>query len=365
MIIKASWVGIITNFMLAGFKAFIGIASHSIAITTDAINNVSDAASSVITIAGTKLAGKESDRKHPFGYGRIEYITATVISLLVLYAGIKAVSESIEKIINPVAPEYNPVSLVIILGAVFAKIILGKYVTGVGKKAKSDALVNSGKDALMDSAISSTTLVAAVIYIKTGISLEAWLGAIIGLVIVKAGYSMLAETMSKILGERADVELARNIKAAVKKHPEVINTYDLILHDYGPDSHTGSIHIEISDSMTATEIDKLSRRIMIDVYREYKVALTAIGVYSQNTTDPEAMADREKVREIVLAVPHVLQMHGFYIDRENKEMRFDIVVSFDSENRRATYNEAMDRVIAEYKGYKIQGAMDMDYSELN
>ena len=365
MIIKASWVGIITNFMLAGFKAFIGIASHSIAITTDAINNVSDAASSVITIAGTKLAGKESDRKHPFGYGRIEYITATVISLLVLYAGIKAVSESIEKIINPVAPEYNPVSLVIILGAVFAKIILGKYVTGVGKKAKSDALVNSGKDALMDSAISSTTLVAAVIYIKTGISLEAWLGAIIGLVIVKAGCSMLAETMSKILGERADVELARNIKAAVKKHPEVINTYDLILHDYGPDSHTGSIHIEIPDSMTATEIDKLSRRIMIDVYREYKVALTAIGVYSQNTTDPEAMADREKVRQIVLAVPHVLQMHGFYIDRENKEMRFDIVVSFDSENRRATYNEAMDRVIAEYKGYKIQGAMDMDYSELN
>ena len=181
VIIRTSIIGILANVFLAAFKAVVGFASNSIAIVMDAVNNVSDAASSVITIVGTKLAGKEPDRKHPFGYGRIEYLSAMVISILVLYAGITAFVESVKKIINPDTPDYSAVTLIIVAVAVVVKIILGRYVKGVGKKVNSDSLVNSGEDATLDSIISASTLVAAAIYLIFHISLEAWLGAIIAL----------------------------------------------------------------------------------------------------------------------------------------------------------------------------------------
>ena len=365
IIIRTSIIGILTNVLLASFKAVIGITSSSIAIVMDAVNNLSDAASSIITIAGTKLAGKESDRKHPFGYGRIEYITAMVISIIVTYAGLKAVTESVEKILEPQTPEYTATGLIIIAAAVIAKIVLGRYVVKVGKDVNSDSLVNSGKDAVLDSVISASTLAAAGIYMASGISLEAWLGVIIGLIIVKAGYEMLAETMSKILGERADAELARQIKATVKDFPDVNAAYDLVIHNYGPDTYHASVHIEVPDSLFASDIDKLSRKIQSEVYRKHQVALTAIGVYSMNTKDPEAMAARDRINEIVTSVPNVLQMHGFYMNREDKEMRFDIVVSFEAKNRRDAYNEALERVRKEYPDYNLMVAMDMDYSEIN
>lgn len=365
IIIRTSIIGILTNVLLASFKAIIGITSSSIAIVMDAVNNLSDAASSIITIAGTKLAGKESDRKHPFGYGRIEYITAMVISIIVTYAGLKAVTESVEKILEPQTPEYTATGLIIIAAAVIAKIVLGRYVVKVGKDVNSDSLVNSGKDAVLDSVISASTLAAAGIYMASGISLEAWLGVIIGLIIVKAGYEMLAETMSKILGERADAELARQIKATVKDFPDVNAAYDLVIHNYGPDTYHASVHIEVPDSLFASDIDKLSRKIQSEVYRKHQVALTAIGVYSMNTKDPEAMAARDRINEIVTSVPNVLQMHGFYMNREDKEMRFDIVVSFEAKNRRDAYNEALECVRKEYPDYNLMVAMDMDYSEIN
>lgn len=364
IIIRTSIIGIVANFLLAGFKAVIGTASHSVAIIMDAVNNMSDAASSLITIAGTKLAGKESDKKHPFGYGRIEYITSMAISILVVYAGLKAVTESVEKIIEPQAPAYTATGLVIITVAVAVKIVLGRYVEKTGHKVNSDSLVNSGKDATLDSVISASTLLAAAIYMIWGISLEPWLGAVIGLVIVKAGYGMLADTLSKILGERADIEVARQLKATVNRFPEVNAAYDLIIHNYGPDAYNASVHIEVPDSLSASDIDKLSRRIQSEVYQKHQIALTAIGVYSMNTKDPEAMAARDKVNELVTSVPHVLQMHGFYMDRENKEMRFDIVVSFESKDRRNSYNEALELVMKEFPGYRLLVAMDMDYSEI-
>lgn len=364
IIIRTSVIGIVANFLLAGFKAVIGATSHSVAIIMDAVNNLSDAASSLITIAGTKLAGKESDKKHPFGYGRIEYITSMAIAILVTYAGLKAVTESVEKIIEPQAPEYTATGLVIIAVAVVVKIVLGRYVEKTGHKVNSDSLVNSGKDATLDSVISASTLLAAGIYMIWGISLEAWLGAVIGLVIVKAGYEMLADTLSKILGERADIEVARQLKATVNSFPEVNAAYDLIIHNYGPDAYNASVHIEVPDSLSASDIDKLSRRIQSEVYEKHQIALTAIGVYSMNTKDPDAMAARDKVRDLVTSVPHVLQMHGFYMDRENKEMRFDIVVSFESKDRRNSYNEALDLVMKEFPGYRLLVAMDMDYSEI-
>lgn len=363
VIIRTSVIGIIANVLLAAFKAFIGLASNSIAIVMDAVNNISDAASSVITIVGTKLAGREPDKKHPFGYGRIEYLSAMIISVLVLYAGVTAFTESVKKILHPETPDYSVVSLVIVAVAVVVKILLGRYVKSVGEKVNSDSLVNSGEDATLDSIISAATLIAAVIYLIFYVSLEAWLGAMIAVVIIKSGIEMLRDTLSKILGERADAELAREIKKTIISHSKVSGVYDLVMHNYGPDSYNGSVHIEVPDTLSADDLDKLIRKISVDVYSKHDVILTAVGVYSVNTKDPEAIEVRERVRELVLGSQYVIQMHGFYVDRVEKTMRFDMVISFEAKDRSEVYRQVLAKVQNAFPDYTLQVTMDTDFSE--
>lgn len=362
-IVRTSVIGIIANVFLAAFKAVIGLMSSSIAIIMDAVNNISDAGSSLITIIGTKLAGREPDKKHPFGYGRVEYLSAMVISVIVLYAGVTSLVESVKKIINPDIPDYSTVSLIIVGAAVVVKIVLGRYVKSVGKKVNSASLVNSGEDATLDSVISASTLVAAAIFLIFDISLEAWLGAIISLVIIKSGFEMIKETVSQILGERNDADLAKSIKETVTGFPDVQGAYDLVLNNYGPDTWNGSIHIEVPDTYSADRLDQLIRSIQVKVYEEHHVILTAIGVYSVNTKDAEIIEAYKKVKDLVLSHEYVRQIHGFYMDKEKKTLRFDIVVSFDAEDRRAVYGKVIEAVGKEYPGYELQVAMDTDFSE--
>ena len=361
-IIRTSVIGILANVLLAGFKAVVGMMSGSIAIVMDAVNNISDAASSIITIVGTKLAGKAPDRQHPFGHGRAEYLSAMIISVLVLYAGITAFVESVKKIIHPETPEYTAVTLIIVAVAVAVKILLGRYVKSVGERVNSDSLVNSGEDATLDSVISASTLVAAGIYILFHISLEAWLGAVIAIIIIKSGVDMLRETLSRILGERADMEMIQGIKKTIASYPEVHGVYDLILHNYGPDAFQGSVHIEVQDTLTAVQLDKLIRSISEDVYRQHNIILTAVGVYSINTHDPKAVEARTRVQKIVLAHPNIIQMHGFYLDEEEKTIRFDMVVSFDEKDRRSLYKEVCREVQEAYPDYTVNAALDLDFS---
>ena len=362
-IVRTSIIGIIANVFLAAFKAVIGLMTNSIAIVLDAINNISDAGSSLITIIGTKLAGREPDKKHPFGYGRIEYLSAMIISVIVLYAGITSLVESVKQIVHPETPDYNTVSLIIVAVAVAVKILLGRYVKSVGVKVNSDSLINSGEDATLDSVISASTLVAAGIFLIFHISLEAWLGAVISLVIIKSGIEMLRDTISQILGEKNDPELARSIKKTVVSFPEVQGAYDLVLNNYGPDTWNGSIHIEVPDTYSADRLDQLIRDIQTAVYKQHQVILTAIGVYSMNTRDEEIIETQKKVREIVFSHQYVKQMHGFYLIRDQKAMRFDIVVSFDAEDRKAVYEEVLADVQKAFPDYTLQVAMDTDFAE--
>ncbi len=364
VIIRASIIGIVANVFLAGFKALIGIISSSISIVLDAVNNLSDALSSVITIIGTKLAGREADKKHPFGYGRIEYLSSLVISGIVLYAGVTSLVESIKNIINPKEPDYSVVSLVIVGLAVFVKIGLGLFVKTTGEKVNSDSLINSGKDALLDSVISSATLVAALIFTFSGVSLEAYLGAIISLVIIKAGFEMLSDTVSKLLGEPGDVQLLQDIKKTVCEFPGVRGAYDLILHNYGPDTYSGSIHIEVDDDFKIDRLDELNREIMVAVNQKYHVLLTAVGVYSVNTKDEDTIRLKEEIGKLVLAHKFVKQIHGFYYSRKEQSVRFDVVISFDAESRQAVFAEVYEELKAKYPNLQFALAMDMDYGEI-
>ena len=363
VIVKTSIIGIAANVFLAAFKAVIGFVSNSIAITLDAVNNISDAASSLITIVGAKLAAREPDKEHPFGYGRIEYMSAIIISVIVLYAGVTSLIESVKQILQPETPDYSTLSLIIVAVAVVVKIFLGRYVKNVGEQVNSDALVNSGEDAKLDSVISASTLVAAGIFLTFHISLEAWLGAVISLVIIKAGIDMLKETLSKILGERNDKELAKSIRKTITAFPGVRGAYDLVLHNYGPDSWQGSIHIEVPDTYGANQLDKMLREIMVEVMQKHNVLLTAIGVYSFNTRDEEISRLEKKIREIVFSHQYVRQIHGFYLTKETKNIRFDLVISFDAPNRQVVFQEVVAHMQEEVPDYELQVVMDTDFSE--
>ena len=363
-IVRTSIIGIAANVLLAGFKAVVGLLANSIAIVLDAVNNISDAGSSLITIVGTKLAGRQPDRKHPFGYGRIEYLSAMLIAMIVLYAGITSLIESVKQIIHPETPDYSTASLIIVGVAVIVKILLGRYVKSVGEKVNSDSLVNSGKDALLDSVISAATLLAAGIFMVFHVSLEAWLGAVIALLIIKSGAEMLRETVSRILGEPNDAHLVEAIKKTVRSFPDVSGAYDLVLNNYGPDSYNGSIHIEVPDSYTAVQLDHLIREITVKVHDEHNVILTGIGVYSVNTRDKEVMEAKAKAEKIVLAHEHVKGIHGFYLRHDPKFIRFDVVISFAATDRRAVYNQVVADVQKAFPDYQLQIAMDTDFSEV-
>jgi cation diffusion facilitator family transporter len=363
IIVRTSIIGILANLFLAGFKAAVGLLSNSISVVLDAVNNLSDALSSVITIIGAKLSAKPADKKHPLGYGRVEYLSALIIGVIVLYAGVTAAIESVKKIIEPEIPDYSAVALIIIAVAVLVKIVLGLYVIRSGRRANSDALVASGKDALMDSIISASVLLAAAIYLIWGISLEAYLGVIISVFIMKAGFEVLRDTISQLLGERIDSELSKTIKDELCSYPEVSGAYDLILHAYGPEKLTGSVHIEVADTMTAVELDALERRITAEMYAKHKVAITGISVYAVNLSDPETDNLFHAVHDMVMAYDEVLQIHGFHLDKEKSLVNFDLIIGFDAKDRLAVRDEIAARLKEEYPQYTFCIVLDNDISD--
>ncbi len=362
VIVRTSIIGILTNVFLAAFKAAVGFFSNSIAVTLDAVNNLSDALSSVITIIGTKLAGRLPDKKHPLGYGRIEYLSSMIVSAIVLYAGITALVESVKKIIHPEAADYSFISLLIIAVAIAVKLILGRFVKSRGEKVNSGALVASGSDASFDAILSASVLASAIIYLATGISLEAFVGAAISVVIIKAGIEMLTETLDDILGQRPDAEVSRQVKKLLAEEPEVRGAYDLIINNYGPSKNIASVHLELPDTMTAEEIDRLTRRVEYKVYRETGIILTGISVYAYNTKNDEAAEIRNRVQQIVMSHDWALQMHGFHVDTADKVMRFDVVMSFDVEPK--TGLEEITAEIREiYPDYTVRITPDTDLSD--
>lgn len=360
-IFKTSLIGIGVNVLLVIFKAIIGLAANSIAIILDAVNNLSDALSSVITIIGMKLAGKPADKKHPMGYGRIEYLTSAIISVIVLYAGVQSLISSVKQIIHPEKAEYSTVSLIIVGVAVGVKLLLGLYVKRSGKRVNSDALIASGTDALFDSIISASTLVAAVIFLTTGLSLEAYLGVVISAIIIKSGIEMLRETLSKILGERIDAELSNAIKNTVRGVDGVRGAFDLVLNNYGPENYLASVHIEVPDYFTAAKIDEITREIQRRVMDEHGIYMVAVGVYSYNTKNDEAAAVRNEIEKLVFAHKGILQLHGFYYNKEKKAISFDFVAEFGVS--RAVEEEIRRDVKSKYPDFTLDIAMDTDISD--
>jgi cation diffusion facilitator family transporter len=360
IIVRTSIIGILANLFLALFKAIVGFASNSIAVILDAVNNLTDALSSVITIIGTKLAGKKPDKKHPLGYGRVEYLTAMIIAAIILYAGISALFESVDKIINPVEADYSVISLVIIGSAVIVKVFLGRYVKSVGKKVNSSSLVASGTDALYDAILSASVFMSAIIFTIWGLSLEAYVGILISVMIIRAGIEILRDTLDDIIGKRTDEGLTDAIKETICSHENVSGAYDLILHTYGPERIIGSVHIEVPCTMTADELDKLQREIAADVMQKHGIIMAGIGVYALDTCNAEAMRIRSEISDIVMSHEGVVQMHGFRADTENKTIVFDLIIDYDLSDRDSLYCHIDKELRSKYPDYTIRMTLDAD-----
>ena len=361
-IIKTSIIGVIANVILAAFKAVVGLVTNSIAVTLDAVNNLSDALASIITIVATVLSGKLPDKKHPLGYGRIEYLSGMIVAALVLYAGITAGVESVKKIIHPEVADYSMISLVIIAAAVVVKFVMGRLIAAKGKELNSSSLIATGADASFDSVLSLSVLISAIIFIKFHISLEAYVGVVIAIIIIKSGFEMMRDTVDEILGQRAEKDMVAKIKSLINEEEEVRGAYDLFINNYGPNKNYASIHIELPDTMTVDEVDVLTRRLQAKVYTETGVILTGVGVYSYNTSNEEVAHMRNDISHIVMNHEWAIQMHGFYVDMESKAIRFDVVFSFVINPEEGV--EILTREIGEkYEGYMIHISPDIDIAD--
>ena len=365
IIVQTSIIGIAANVALAAFKAVVGLLSNSIAVILDAVNNLSDAISSIITIAGTKLSNRAADREHPFGHGRIEYITTTVIAAIIMYAGISSLIESVKGILNPETPEYSTTSLVIIAVAVVVKIVLGRFVQARGRRVHSDTLIASGSDALFDAILSTSVFTAALIFTFTKISLQAYVGVVISGFIIKASVEMLRGSMKEIIGMRADSELSIRVAEIVANDPEAEGVYDLILHSYGPDRYVGSFHTEISDQMTATEIDSMTRRLTSEIYDQTdgQIIVAAIGIYARNTQDNTVIGMRTEITKIAMQHDGVIQVHGFTANIDEKYVAFDMVVEFGFDSEALMYHIMQD-ISEKYPDFSLNIKIDRDTSDL-
>lgn len=361
-IIQTSIIGIIVNTLLVAFKMGVGLIAGSISIILDAVNNFSDALSSAITIIGTKLSGKKPDKKHPYGYGRIEYVTSAIIAVIVLVAGISSAKESVTNIFHPTETSFSIVSLVIIAVAIVAKLAVGLYVKKVGKAIRSGSLIASGSDALFDAVLSTATLVSAILSFVWGINVEGYLGAVISVFIIKAGIEMLLETLHSIIGERADKELTDALTDAIAAHEGVRGVYDLTVHNYGPNQQMATAHIELSDATTAKTIHLLTRQIAMEIFAQFGIILT-LGIYASNDSTPESREIKESARALVAQHSEILQMHGFYVDEGTRCVMFDLIIDFKADAA-SIQQQLQQTLAAQYPEYQFDIVLDSDYSDI-
>ena len=359
-IIITNIINIIANILLSSLKIIIGLIINSISIVSDGINNASDTASSIVAIIGTKLAAKAPDKDHPYGHGRLEYIASLVVSGLIIYAGLAAGYASIKKIINPIEPSYSLISIILLISAILIKVFISIYASKKGKEVNSPVLIACGKDAFNDVLLTSSVLIAALLYIIFNINVEAFIGLTVSIYIFISGIDLILESIKNLLGTRVDNDLAISIKKEVEKEKEVQGAYDLHLSNYGPDNYIGSIHIELYEKLTVAEVDKISRRITKNIYDKYGVNLHTIGVYSINKDNKKNNNIKKDIEKIVFSHNEVLQMHGFYIDMNDKFINLDIVIDYKIKNKDNLSKEIIKSIKKKYKDYKINMTIDID-----
>lgn len=324
----AGAVGILVNVLLFSIKLSVGLLAGSVAVMADAFNNLSDAASSIITIIGFKMANKPADAEHPFGHGRIEYISALIVSFLVMLVGLQFIKSSLERITNPSIVKFEVIPFLLLLVSIFFKLWLSKFNKTVGHKINSSALKAAATDALGDVFTSSTVVISFLLAKFTQFPLDGYIGVFVACAIIYSGYGLIKETLNPLLGEAPDPVLVNNISDMVMSYENINGIHDLVVHNYGPGRIMASIHAEIP-----SDIDVMTIHHIIDTAeREISKKLNIYLVIHMDPicVDTDEIIDARKIVEDVLKTyPAVKSLHDFRVVGENdiKNLIFDIVVN--------------------------------------
>ena len=324
---NTSILGIVANLLIAGVKVVLGVLTSSVAIVSEGVNNAGDVLTSVLTMVGTKLACRHPDAKHPFGYGRLEYLTALVIAVVIIVSGIEMLIESVKLIFRPEPLEVSYLALGIVAGSAVLKFALGLYTIAMGRKANSSALEAVGIDCRNDAFGSAITIVACITFLTTGFSIDAYAGIVISAFIVKSGVGILKGTVAEILGRPGDAELARRIYRRIRETKGVENAADMMLHNYGPDAWSGSVNVEMDHDLSVGEIYGILHALQLAIMHEERVTMV-FGVYAVDRDHEESKAVRNAVVNFVKQREHVKSFHAIYLEPGTNRIYCDLVVDY-------------------------------------
>lgn len=323
-----SFLGILVNLLVASVKVILGLLASSMAIISEGINNASDALTSVLTLLGTKLAGKKPDAKHPFGYGRIEYLTSLIISGLIIITGVEMIKSSIDLIFNPKEMDITMVALLAVAISAVIKFFLGIYTIKMGKKADSSALTAVGLDCRNDSFISIVTIASAVIFLVFHISVDAYVGIFMSLLVLKTGIEILIDTIGELIGRPGEEELAKKLYREIRSCDIIMNAADMMLHNYGPEKYSGSVNVEIDHAMTVEEVYEKLHALQLKIMYEYGVTMV-FGIYAVDNDHEEVKAIRKSVGQYLLNHEHILNFHAVYLEPNTNKVYCDLVVDYE------------------------------------
>ena len=341
----ASVVGIFCNVLLFSVKLAIGLILSSLAVTADAFNNLSDAASSIISFVGVKMAGKPADAEHPFGHGRIEYIAALIVSFLVIEVGFTFFKSSISKIMHPEEITFDPVPFIILILSILVKLWMAFFNNKLGKRIDSKVMLATAADSLGDVITTSATVISIVICHFTSINVDAIAGLIVSGIVIRSGVSIAKDRLEPLIGQRVPSELYQKITDMVESYEGIVGAHDLIVHNYGPNRSMATIHAEVPNDVSIEASHEIIDRIERDAKKKLNILLV-IHMDPIEMRDEEVLELRDKTSHIVHALDPELHFHDFRVLKENekKNLVFDLVVPDSYTEKDA--NRVMHQLIA-------------------
>jgi len=360
IITVTSGLGIFTNIVMALTKVIIGMMASSIAIISEGVNNASDVMSAVIALVGSKLAQKHPDEKHPFGYGRIEYLVSLVISVLIMVTGVEMVKGSVDLIFHPEELGINYLALFIIAASAVIKFFLGSYTEKMGKKADSGALIGVGVEGKSDAFASIITIVSSLIFLIFHFSVDAYAGILVSLLIIKAGAELLLETVGDLVGRPGEHELAVQLYKEIRETEGIISAVDMILHNYGPDSWSGSVNVEIDHNKTVGEIYEFLHELQLRIYHEHNVIMV-FGIYAVDNDHDEIVELRTRIASFVKEHEHVKSYHAVYMTEKEMRIYCDFLVDYKLKDWEATREEFVKYLSVFYPEYEIVLTIETEF----
>lgn len=360
VVVATSALGILVNLVLAAVKVIVGAAVSSIAIVSEGVNNATDCATSLITIVGTKLSAKRPTSKHPFGYGRIEYLTSLVISIIIFVTGIELLISSVKRIFAPEELSISYVTLAIIALSAVMKLVLGSYTVKEGKRVGSDSLIALGTDCRNDSVVSLVTIISALAFLIFNLYIDAYAGVITSIFVLKAGFDVLRDTVSNLLGQAGDKELADKLYKMILDEPIVLNAADMMLHNYGPEAYSGSVNIEIDHEKTIGEAYAAIHALQLKIMHEYNITMV-FGMYAVDSDHEEMLKMRKEISHFVRTQEHVQSYHALYLDPDNGDIYCDLVVDYELHDWDELRREFTEYMASLYPNNHLELVIETNY----